>query len=578
MAGILIQNGTVIDGTGAKGFAADVRVDGDRIVEVGSNLEPRGERVIDARGCVVTPGFIESHTHFDGTMWWQPDLDPLPGYGTTTVILGNCGFSAAPVSDDEQARLEMVKIFSFFEDIPEAPFVTNLPWDWRKWSEYKRSMTSRVRVPANYAAFVGHIAIRLAVMGMDAWTRVATPEEIAAMADHLEDALQAGALGMSDNLHDHDGQNRPIPTLVADDAEFVALFDVLERHPGCTYQVILDTFMRKTAPQSLDRLARLLKGKKVRVQLAGAIPALDFQQDIRAIMEPEVARLQAEGYDFWTGFSHVSPTNTLSIERSLIFAQSNDYVWHEVVLAETQEEKERLLRDPEWRARARDSWDNQVWAHAPMANPHTLHLRNSENGFGPINLTLKDYADSRGLHASDAMADWILANGVGSTVHMAPFPKDEELTAKLIRDPMTVGNISDAGAHLQMFCGGGENILIFTKYVREGLVTMEEAIHALTGKLASHFGLADRGVIRPGMRADIAVFNPDEIERREEYKRFDVPTGDYGISWRYTRDAAPMRLTLVNGMPTFMDGRFTGAMAGEFIGPVAGVDLAQAAE
>ena len=248
MAGILIQNGTVIDGTGAKGFAADVRVDGDRIVEVGSNLEPRGERVIDARGCVVTPGFIESHTHFDGTMWWQPDLDPLPGYGTTTVILGNCGFSAAPVSDDEQARLEMVKIFSFFEDIPEAPFVTNLPWDWRKWSEYKRSMTSRVRVPANYAAFVGHIAIRLAVMGMDAWTRAATPEEIAAMADHLEDALQAGALGMSDNLHDHDGQNRPIPTLVADDAEFVALFDVLERHPGCTYQVILDTFMRKTAP------------------------------------------------------------------------------------------------------------------------------------------------------------------------------------------------------------------------------------------------------------------------------------------------------------------------------------------
>ncbi len=578
MAGILIKNGTVIDGTGAKGFAADVRVDGDTIVEVGPNLEVRGERIVDASDCVVAPGFIESHTHYDGTMWWQPDLDPLPGYGTTTVILGNCGFSAAPVSDDEAVRLEMVKIFSFFEDIPEAPFVQNLPWDWRKWSEYKQSMTRHVRVPANYGAFVGHIAIRLAAMGMDAWTRAATPEEVARMAELLDDALAAGALGMSDNLHDHDGQNRPIPTLLADDAEFTALFEVMERYPGRTYQVIVDTFMRKTGPASLDRLARLLKGKKVRVQIAGAIPALDFQKDIREIMEPQMARLQAEGYDFWAGFSHVSPTNTLSIERSLIFAQSNDYVWHEVVLAETAEEKERLLRDPEWRARARDSWDNHAWKHSPMANPQSLHLRNSENGFGPINLTLKDHADALGVHASDAMADWILSNGLGSTVHMAPFPKDEELTAKLIRDPMTVGNISDAGAHLQMFCGGGENILILTKYVREGMVTMEEAIHALTGKLARHFGLEDRGAIRAGMRADITVFHPDEIERREEYKRFDVPTGNYGISWRYTRDAAPMRLTLVNGMPTFMDGRFTGALPGAFLSPSADVELAQAAE
>ena len=99
MAGILIKNGTVIDGTGAKGFPADVRVADDRIVEVGPDLEARGERIIDARDCIVAPGFIESHTHYDGTMWWQPDLDPLPGYGTTTVILGNCGFSAAPIPE-----------------------------------------------------------------------------------------------------------------------------------------------------------------------------------------------------------------------------------------------------------------------------------------------------------------------------------------------------------------------------------------------------------------------------------------------------------------------------------------------
>ena len=581
MADILIKGGTVVDGTGSPAYDADVRVRGETIAEIGPDLAVQpGERLIDASGCYVTPGFIESHTHFDATMWWQPDLDPLPGYGATTIVMGNCGFTAAPVSDDPEARMEMIKIFSFFEDIPEGPFVNNLPWDWRKWSEYKRSMTSRLRVPANYGAFVGHLAIRLAVMGMDAWKRVATPEEIEQMADHLEDALSAGALGMSSNLLDHDGQDRPVPTQIADDAEFSALLDVLERHPGCTLQVIVDTFMRMTGPASVERLMRLLKGKAVRVQIAGGIPTLEFQKPALEIMKPLIDRAQAEGYDIWPGFAHVSPTNTLSLTRSLIFAQSNDYVWHEVVLAETEEEKLKLLRDPDWRARARESWDTKVWPHAPMANPHRLHLRNSDNGLGPINLTLKEHADNLGLHPSDAMAEWIIANGVRSTVHMAPFPKLEDLTVELLKHPMTVGNLSDAPAHGQMFCGGGENILLLTKYVREGQVTIEEAIHVMTGKLATHFSFPDRGEIKAGKRADIAVFDLNEIEKRDEYKRFDVPDGDYGVTWRYTRDAAPMRLTMVNGMPTFFEGRFTGAMPGEFISPSAPakIDFAQAAE
>lgn len=570
MADILIRGGTVVDGTGAAPFKADVRIRGDKIAEVGPDLEPKDERVFDADGCYVTPGFIESHTHFDATMWWQPDLDPLPGYGATTIVMGNCGFTAAPISDDPEVQMEMIKIFSFFEDIPEGPFVKNLPWDWRKWSEYKRSMTSHLKVPANYSAFVGHLAIRLAVMGMDAWKRVATPEEIQAMADHLDDALSAGALGMSSNLLDHDGQDRPVPTQVADDAEFAALIDVLERHPGCTMQVIVDTFMRMTGPASVERLMRLLKGKKVRVQIAGGIPTLEFQKPALEIMKPLIDRAQAEGYDIWPGFAHVSPTNTLSLTRSLIFAQSNDYVWHEVVLAETEAEKLRLLKDPEWRARARESWDTKAWPHAPMSNPHRLHLRNSDNGFGPINITLKDYADSLGVHPSDAMAEWIIANGVRSTVHMAPFPKMEDLTVELLKHPQTVGNISDAPAHGQMFCGGGENMLLLTKYVRdEGKLSLEEAIHVMTGKLARHFNFSDRGEIKPGKRADIAVFNLDEVQRREEYKRFDVPDGNFGVTWRYTRDPAPMRYTIVNGMPTFMDGRFTGAMSGEFISPIA---------
>ena len=568
MEDILIQGGTVIDGTGAPGFSADVRIAGGMIVEVGSGLSPGGERVIDARGCYVTPGFIESHTHYDASMWWDSNLDPLPGYGATTMIMGNCGFSMAPLHPSKEAQDEVMGIFSFFEDIPLGPFQQNVPWDWIKWSEYRKSFESKVSVPLNYASYVGHIPLRMAAMGVEAWNRGATPEEIAKMAELLDDALAAGALGLSDNMHDHDGSDRPVPSLLACDAEYTALFDVMDRYPSTCYQVIVDTFMRMNGPANLKRLEMLLTGRKIRVQIAGGIPTLYFQAGILPEMQKSIESMRESGIDVWPGYAHVSPTSVLSLTKSLIFAQSNDYVWHEVVLAETHEEKARLLADPDWRTRARESWDTQAWDHSPLKNPQELLLIDSENGVGPIGGTLKEFADSRGQHRSDAMADWILANGIMSTVHMAPFPKNEELTIELMRDPKTVGNVSDAGAHLQMLCGGGENALLLTNYVRKDKVlTIEEAVHVMTGKLAEHFFLNDRGVIAAGKRADITVFNLDEVTYQPFIKAWDVPDGKGGLGWRFTREAAPMRLTLVNGEPTFENGVYTGAKPGQFLSP-----------
>ena len=576
MADILIKNGTVVDGTGAPAFKADVRVKNGMIAQVGPDLAPASERVIDASGCYVTPGFIESHTHYDASMWWQPDLDPLPGYGATTMVLGNCGFSMAPLHASQAARDEVMGIFSFFEDIPIGPFRQNVPWDWTSWSQYRASFEKNVSVPLNYASYVGHIPLRLAAMGVEAWDRAATPAEVARMAELLDDALAAGALGLSDNMHDHDGSDRAVPSLLADDAEFSALFDVMNRYPATCYQVIVDTFMRMNGPANLKRLEKLLTGRKIRVQIAGGIPTLYFQAGILPEMQKSIDSMRAAGIDVWPGFAHVSPTSVLGLTKSLIFAQSNDYVWHEVVLAESHEEKRRLLADPDWRARARESWDTQAWDHSPLKNPQDLFLLDSENGVGPIGGTLADYAQTRGQHRSDAMADWILENGIMSTVHMAPFPKDEELTVALMRDPKTVGNISDAGAHLQMLCGGGENALLLTRYVRdEKLLSIEEAVHVMTGKLAEHFFLQDRGVIAPGKRADITVFNLDEVTYQPFEKVWDVPNGEGGITWRFTRKPAPMRLTLVNGVPTFENGAYTGTTPGTFLSP-ANDDAAQA--
>jgi N-acyl-D-amino-acid deacylase len=279
-------------------------------------------------------------------------------------------------------------------------------------------------------------------------------------------------------------------------------------------------------------------------------------------------RFKKEGLDFWTGFAHVSPTSTLSVMRSLIFAQSNDYVWHEVVLKESEAEKIALLKDPDWRARARKSWDTEAWEHAPMRHPQALLLINSDNGVGPVDITLADYAKQLGVHHSDAMADWLIKNGLQSTVQMAPFDLDEEMIIRLLKDPFTVGNINDAPAHGQMLCGGGENMQLLTKYVQKlGALTLEEAVYVMTGKLAKHFNLADRGELKVGKRADITVFKLDEVKRRPKKKVYDVPDGQGGNIWRWTRDAAPMRLTLVNGVPTFEDGKFTESFPGEMVRP-----------
>ena len=573
MSKTLIRNGTVVDGTGAPAFAADVRIRDGVITAVQPGLQPEaGEQVVDASGCHVTPGFIESHTHFDGAMWWDQTLDPLPGNGVSTVVMGNCGFSIAPVSDDEAARREVVGIFSFFEDIPEQPFLKELPWDWRSWPEYKESMVRNVKLPANYAAFCGHIALRLAVMGMQAWERAATPDEVTKMCTLLDEALSAGALGMSSNLFDHDGEDRPVPSLKADDDELRALMEVISRHQGATLQVIVDTFRNMTAPETMRRIGRLTEGLPIRVQWAG-LPTLVFQRDMMGIQAPLVElheQFKREGRDFWTGYAHVAVTSTLSVQNSLIFAQSNDYVWHEVVVAEGDEAKEAILRDPDWRARARESWDTQTFEFSPFpkGRAENLQLMNSDNGVGPTHITLGEYQQQIGApHPSDAMAEWLLANGLQSTVTMPPFERDRDMVIKLMRDPNSVGNISDAGAHGQMLCGGGENIKLFTDFVRKGEITLEEAVYIQTGKLAKHFGFADRGVIAPGMRADITVFNVDELQERDMKRVYDVPDGKGNFTWRWTRDPAPMRLTLVNGEVTFDGSESTDARPGEFLAP-----------
>jgi N-acyl-D-aspartate/D-glutamate deacylase len=574
----LIKNGTVVDGSGAPAYQADVRTRGGRIVEIGRDLAASaGERVFDAAGCYVTPGFIESHNHWDAAVWWSPNMEPFPGYGVTTSINGNCGFSLAPTPPEAAGREDIIDIFNFFEDIPEWPMRHMMPWDWHTWSEYKASHERNVKTPVNFAAFCGHIPLRLCVMGRAAWERAATPHEIDAMCALLEDALQAGALGLSSNQLDYDKHDRPLPSQKADDDEYRALLSVVARYDGATFQLIIDNWMRMTAPAVVERLGRIAKEAGAPYQWAG-LPTLDFQQDNYKLLKAQHDRYKAEGLPFWTGFTHVQYMLSVDFKRSLIFAQLGLQAWQDIVEIRDEAAKLAMLADPAWRAKAREAWDSGFANNSFTAQ--SLFLRESENGAGPVGVRLAEFMAAEGIeHPSDALADWVIRNGTDSLALQDGWATVPEAVIDLLKDPRSIANVSDAGAHGKMFCGAGDNALLLTQYVRDGRqLTIEEGINALTGRQAEFFGLRDRGLIRVGLAADVAVFALDEIERRAEEKIWDVPDGEGGRTYRYIRAAAPMRLTMVNGVPTFDRGAFTGKFPGRFIGPEPELAQAMAAE
>ncbi len=574
----LIRNGTIVDGTGASAYAADVRVRAGGIVEIGRNLPLQpDERAFDATGCFVTPGFIEPHNHWDAAVWWSPNMEPFPGYGVTTSINGNCGFSLAPLPPHESGKQDIVDIFNFFEDIPEFPMQTMVAWDWKSWSEYRSSHERNVRTPVNFASFCGHIPIRLAVMGNEAWERAATAGEIAKMCALLEDALQAGAMGLSSNQLDRDKQDRPLPTQLAEDDEYLALFKVLARFPGTTFQLIIDNWMHMTATRIVDRLGKVARQAGVPFQWAG-LPTLDFQQSAAEEQWELHDRFKQEGLPFWTGFTHIQFMFSVDFKRTLIFAQLGLQPWQDIVEIKDDANKLAMLADPIWRAKARDAWDSGFANNA--FTPQSVFLRESENGAGPVGVKLEAFMLSEGIaHPSDALATWVIRNGADSVALQDGWATVPETIVKLLKDPQSIANVSDAGAHGKMFCGAGDCASLLTDYVRDGKhLTIEEGIRALTGKQAEFFGLHDRGTIELGKAADIVVFNLDEIARRDEVKIWDVPDGMGGRTYRYIRPAAPMRLTMVAGVPTFDNGEFTGKFPGAFIGPVPEIAQAMAAE
>lgn len=540
----------MFDGTATAGIVADVRVRDDVIVEVGPSLAVDGDTELDAGGAVVTPGFIDNHTHFDPSLFWDPFCDPMPQHGVTSVLIGNCSLSLAPMRRELQDGLSSV--FSYIEDIPLPAFLDDVPWGWESYAQY-RDATARGGLGVNVACLVGHTPLRLCVMGDAAWERAATDDERVQIAELLDDAMRDGAFGLSTSFFDEDAGSRPVPPRLADDDELGALFDVLADHGG--FVEFIPNLYSPSAKDEIEHIAALTGPRGITSTWNAVI--YDDQRPQRGIrILDRAGELQAAGVSI---HPQVSPR---SLDAQVNWASSMAFMplatsWHRFVHSDPAA-KHAMLLDPAWRATARAEWEATQGSIFPVHRPDKVRFISvTRPEYQPwVGKTLADLALEQPGHLSDVFADFMLANDCAAGVVVVIGNDDADGVAGHLTHPAALVGASDAGAHLQMFCASGDSTLLLTRHVRDRAdMTLEHAVWQLTGRQAELFGFRGRGVIAPGNVADLTVFALDELAWEQEVFVDDLPAG----GGRFRRPPGGYRYTVVGGELTQVAGELTGA-------------------
>ena len=564
MGNLIVKNGLLIDGTGRAARPADVRIRDGLVAEVGPDLAPDGEEVFDAAGAYVCPGFIDSHTHLDPSMFWDPGCDPMPQHGVTTALIGNCSLSLAPVKPEHLE--EVMDVFCYIEDMPIDDFRRGIPWNWETWREYRDAMNAH-GAALNMASLIGHSMLRIYVMGADAWERAATDDEIEAMCTELAEALAAGCFGISTSFFDVDRKGRFVPTRFAEQKEFEALaatmgkagHGLVEFIPNFTGETPLDEIKQiadATAPH--DGVIAVWNG------LLHTEMAPERSDDLIAYSQG----LRDAGADIWPIASPRTVDFNINWEQTMVFMMLPEG-WNKIMLVQG-EERAAMLRDPEWRKVAREEWDRVDKSLFPNTRPEYARFTSVTKPENErwLAKSLKDLVEERGGHPSDVFADWILENDLEPGVVAAGVSNsDVEGVARMLVDDRVIVSASDAGAHVQMMCAAGDTTLLLTRHVRErGDFTLEKAIYELTGAQSERLGFKDRGILAPGYAGDLTVFDLDELAWEQDTFVSDLPSGGA----RLRRPPGGYRLTAVGGVVTQRDGVLTGENPGRVLDGGAG--------
>ncbi len=549
---VVITGGRVVDGTGRLAFEGDVAIQDGRIAAVG-NVDGAGARTIDADGHVVAPGFIDAHTHYDAQLLWDATANPSTVHGITTILTGNCGYTLAPVRGDDQDYL--MGLFSAAEEVPKAALQLFAPFAWETFAQYLAWMPGRIGV--NVLAQVGHSAVRRFVMGEAALERAATDDEVAAMVQIAEAAMDAGAAGISSSQapHQRGEHGEHIPSFFADRAEVRALAEAVRRKGKRLLSINPAT---KRDGLSDDDRALLVE----LAELSGAVVSWnDFGMgtpngdSALEFMEAELER----GHEIYAVARCQRAETRFTLKKlSAIFANSEP--WVELSRLDPGD-KIAALGDPQWRARLSEFWSSAKY----MVNTSV------EKGAGPTTKPLEgqllvDIAAQRGVTPAEVMFDVAREDRLETYFRISgPVNVDESRLERILKSPATLVGISDGGAHLQTFAGGDYTSYFLAHWVREKQAfTLEAGVAALTSRIAAFLGLTDRGTLEVGKAADVVVFDPATIEPLTLLTLDDIPGG----GTRMTKDARGIPWVLVNGEPVVEQGAPTPAVPGEVLGRV----------
>ncbi|MEN3975276.1 amidohydrolase family protein [Emcibacter sp. SYSU 3D8] len=549
-ADIVIRNGLIVDGSGGKPFAGDVAIADGRILAVGS-FAGEAKQTIDAAGKVIAPGFIDIHTHYDPQLCWDRLATPSLEHGCTTVVIGNCSLSVAPIRDKAAAQ-KLVSMFRVIEDIGDATFEAGVPWSWESFPDYLDHICQGLGI--NVGALVGHSVLRLYVMGDAAQERAATDAEIAEMVRLLKQAMEAGAIGLSTSYVDVDENMKPVPSRYADMREKLALARAMVETGRGVMQTVPFFLDPVKQIECIDELAQISRETGIMCTLAPIV-----YSPMGTLWQDSLDRLTAvrEGGANVYGQSMPRPfdLNMRLSENSFLLLSMPS--WAKALKMGLSARLEYFSDPATQEILVKEMSAGQIMA--AFGNLRVGRVSHPDNKRFE-NRPLAEVASELGVSLPRAMIDIALRDDLDAEFQLVgAIHGDENFVAKILDHPACLVGASDAGAHIAQFCGAGDTCYMLSRHVRDrGDMSLERAVHRMTKEVADAWGIGDRGLLKPGMAADVVVFDPATIDRGEEIFVHDVP----GNANRYIRHPTGIDAVIVNGALTVRDGGYTAARAG----------------
>ena len=539
---LVIRNARIVDGTGRAETSGDVAIKDGVIASVGEVMG-QASHEMDAAGKILTPGFIDIHTHFDPQLCWDGLATPSLEHGVTTVIIGNCSLSLAPVKPGGADKI--VSMFGVIEDIKKPTFDEAVPFNWESFGEYLDFI--RPNLGINVGALIGHSALRWYVMGPQSQERAATELEIARMCELVEEAMAAGAVGISSSYVDMDENMHPVPSRFAEYEEKAALAKAMAASGRGVWQAV---------PYFPDPVEQLKNIKELGdISLAAGIPC-SLQPVLSSPTSPLateiIAALEAEQARGARVYGQIMPRcfdmNMRLAETSmLLFAMPR---W-KAIMDLPRNQRRAEFEDPATRQILVDEMKNAQGFSGTLPFLIVGSVRSPDNE--PYQgRTLGEIAQTEGKDLAEVILDLSLKDDLNTEFKLVNvLNADKASVAQLIDHPLLHFGASDAGAHITQFCGTGDTTHMLEHYVRDtGRLPLERAIHRMTGEVASDWGLADRGTIEPGKAADLVLFDLSSIRCGAEEFVDDFP----GEASRYIRKSEGYDTVIVNGQIVF-DGR-----------------------